>query len=100
MQLLDPAIVAPDAGPGRVDVHATELRWSHALAEHFERAPADVGADAEAVRRSRDRISGGRKERVVDHDSIPRGALQAECHVGTHPVGTPQVRVAGRLATQ
>ena len=36
VQLPDPAILPPHAGPGRVDVHATELSRSDALAQHFE----------------------------------------------------------------
>ncbi len=94
-QLLDPAVLTPHAGPGGIDVHAALIGRADALPQHFERAAADIGAEAESVGRARQRVCGGRKQRIVDDDAIPGRTLQPERQVGARPIGTTQVRLAG-----
>ncbi len=55
-QQLDPAVLPPDAGPRGIDVHAALVGPADTLSQHFERTAADIGAEAEPVGRSRQRI--------------------------------------------
>ena len=93
-QLLDPAVLAPDAGPRGIDVQLAPLSRTDTLRQHLERSAADVRANSEPVGRTGKRIARRRKERIIDDDAVPGRALQAQNDVGAHAIGTPQVGLA------
>ena len=74
-QLLHPAVLAPHSGPRAIDVQPALLRRTDTLRQHLERAAADVGAESESVGRSRQRVAGRRKQRIIDDNAVPRRAL-------------------------
>src|SRR5206468_1829659 len=77
-QLLDPAVLPPDAGPRGIDVQLAPLRRTDTLRQHLERSAADIRAQSESIRRTGKRIARRRKERIIDDNAVPCRALQAQ----------------------
>jgi len=98
-QLLDPAVLSPNAGPRGIDVELALLAGpssapaSRAIRRR-RRRPVRIR------RRPSQRIAGRRKERIIDDDAVPRRTLETQRNVGAHSIGTPQISLAGGFPPQ